>query len=160
MSLDRVSLNPLALELQISWRSYLSTPLLSSLSGYHVLVIGSFLLRHYALLLLMCLEAFRRCRARARRLFKEAQRASWKAYVSSINAHTPLTDVFSKVRELLGSILLFPHQFCCLLGERGQTLGPSPTSSRSTFLVFPGVFPEGDVQPRAHVTAREWNLLS
>ncbi|MPC57729.1 hypothetical protein E2C01_051716 [Portunus trituberculatus] len=44
-----------------------------------------------------CLEAFRRCRAQASRIFKEAQRASWKAYVSSINVHTSLTDVFNKV---------------------------------------------------------------
>ncbi|MPC56311.1 hypothetical protein E2C01_050264 [Portunus trituberculatus] len=95
-----------------------------------------------------CLDAFRRCRARARRVLKEAQRASRKAYVSSINARTPLTDVFNKVRELLGSILLLPHQFCCLLGERWQTLGLSPTSSQSI------------LQPRANVTAIEWNLLA
>ncbi|MPC74727.1 hypothetical protein E2C01_069101 [Portunus trituberculatus] len=49
-----------------------------------------------------CLEAFRHCRARAHRVLKEAQRASWKAYVSSINGHTPLTDVFNKVRRIAG----------------------------------------------------------
>ncbi|MPC66481.1 hypothetical protein E2C01_060629 [Portunus trituberculatus] len=43
-----------------------------------------------------------RCRARASRILKEAQRASWKAYVSSINARTPLTDVFNKVRRIAG----------------------------------------------------------
>ncbi|MPC52535.1 hypothetical protein E2C01_046406 [Portunus trituberculatus] len=47
---------------------------------------------------LQCLDAFRRCRARARRVLKEAQRASWKAYVSSINVHTTLRDLFNKVR--------------------------------------------------------------
>ncbi|MPC59937.1 hypothetical protein E2C01_053969 [Portunus trituberculatus] len=47
-----------------------------------------------------CLEVFRCWRARARRVLKEAQRASWKAYVSSINARTPLTDVFNKVRRM------------------------------------------------------------
>ncbi|MPC91124.1 hypothetical protein E2C01_086141 [Portunus trituberculatus] len=46
------------------------------------------------------LEAFRRCRARARRVLKEVQRASWKAHVSSINARTPPTDVFNKVRRI------------------------------------------------------------
>ncbi|MPC75157.1 hypothetical protein E2C01_069542 [Portunus trituberculatus] len=49
-----------------------------------------------------CLEAFRRCRARVRRVLKEAQRASWKAHVSSINVRTPLTDVFNKVRRIAG----------------------------------------------------------
>ncbi|MPC78482.1 putative RNA-directed DNA polymerase from transposon X-element [Portunus trituberculatus] len=48
------------------------------------------------------LDAFRRCRSRARRVFNEAQRASWKAHVSSINARTPLTDVFNKVRRIAG----------------------------------------------------------
>ncbi|MPC64662.1 hypothetical protein E2C01_058781 [Portunus trituberculatus] len=49
-----------------------------------------------------CLDAFRRCRVRARRVLKEAQRVSWKAYVLSINVHTPLTDVFNKVRRIAG----------------------------------------------------------
>ncbi|KAK3878738.1 hypothetical protein Pcinc_016648 [Petrolisthes cinctipes] len=40
------------------------------------------------------LEDFRRARARARRVLKEAQCASWKAYVSSINTKTPFTQVF------------------------------------------------------------------
>ncbi|MPD07009.1 hypothetical protein E2C01_102850 [Portunus trituberculatus] len=48
------------------------------------------------------LEAFRRCRARACRVLKEAQRVSWKAYVSSIDVRTPLTDVFNKVRRIAG----------------------------------------------------------
>ncbi|MPC98347.1 hypothetical protein E2C01_093714 [Portunus trituberculatus] len=60
----------------------------------------------------------------------------------------------TKSAELLASILLLPHHICCLLGERWQTLGLSPTSSRSTLPVFPG----GILQTRAHVTAREWNL--
>ncbi|MPC35497.1 hypothetical protein E2C01_028921 [Portunus trituberculatus] len=41
-------------------------------------------------------------RARARRVLREAQRASWKAYFSSINVHTLLTDVFNKVRRIAG----------------------------------------------------------
>ncbi|MPC45898.1 hypothetical protein E2C01_039604 [Portunus trituberculatus] len=44
------------------------------------------------------LGAFRRCCTRARRVLREAQRASWKVYVSSINVRTALTDVFNKVR--------------------------------------------------------------
>ncbi|MPC88070.1 hypothetical protein E2C01_082960 [Portunus trituberculatus] len=87
---------------------------------------------------------------------KEAQRASWKAYVSSINARTPLTDVFNKLRRIAGKYSAPPpaHRFCCRLGERWQTLELSPTFSQSTLIVFPG----GILYPRAHVTAREWNL--
>ncbi|KAK3890408.1 hypothetical protein Pcinc_005644 [Petrolisthes cinctipes] len=48
------------------------------------------------------LEDFRRARARARRVLKEARRASWKAYVSSINTKTPLTQVFRRVRKMAG----------------------------------------------------------
>ncbi|KAK4327289.1 hypothetical protein Pmani_002230 [Petrolisthes manimaculis] len=48
------------------------------------------------------LEDFRWARARARRVLKEARRASWKAYVSSINSKTPLTQVFKRVRKMAG----------------------------------------------------------
>ncbi|KAK3894956.1 hypothetical protein Pcinc_001312 [Petrolisthes cinctipes] len=48
------------------------------------------------------LEDFRRARARARRVLKEARRASWKAYVSSINTKTPLTQVFRRVCKMAG----------------------------------------------------------
>ncbi|MPC96548.1 hypothetical protein E2C01_091811 [Portunus trituberculatus] len=65
----------------------------------------------------------------------------------------PLTPVLL-LRMSLTNILLLPHQFCCLLGERWQTSGLSPTSSQSTLPVFPG----GILQPWAHVTTREWNL--
>ncbi|MPC90613.1 hypothetical protein E2C01_085608 [Portunus trituberculatus] len=47
-----------------------------------------------------CLDAFRRSRARARRILREAQRASWKSYVFSINVRTHLQDVFKKVRRI------------------------------------------------------------
>ncbi|MPC62170.1 hypothetical protein E2C01_056253 [Portunus trituberculatus] len=47
-----------------------------------------------------CLDAFRRYRARARRVLKEVQRTSWKAYISSINVRAPLTDVFNNVRRI------------------------------------------------------------
>ncbi|KAK3877973.1 hypothetical protein Pcinc_017375 [Petrolisthes cinctipes] len=48
------------------------------------------------------LENFRRARAQARRVLKEARHASWKAYVSSINTKTPLTQVFRRVRKMAG----------------------------------------------------------
>ncbi|MPD05398.1 hypothetical protein E2C01_101138 [Portunus trituberculatus] len=62
----------------------------------------------------------------------------------------------TKSAELLGSILLLPCQFCCLLGERWQILRLSPTSLQSTLPVFPGRI----LQPQVHVTATEWNLLA
>lgn len=49
-----------------------------------------------------CLDAFRRARARTRRTLKTAQRDSWKEYVSSITARTPLTEVFNRVRKISG----------------------------------------------------------
>ncbi|MPC55154.1 hypothetical protein E2C01_049085 [Portunus trituberculatus] len=58
MSLDLVSLNLLAIELQISWRIYLSISLLCTLSVSHELVNGSFLLSHYALLPWMARRIF------------------------------------------------------------------------------------------------------
>ncbi|MPC77028.1 hypothetical protein E2C01_071467 [Portunus trituberculatus] len=56
----------------------------------------------------------------------------------------------TKSAELLGSILFLPHQFCCLLGERSQTLGLANLFADH----FPSVS-RGILQPRAHVTARE-----
>lgn len=55
-----------------------------------------------------CLQAFRRARARARRVLKEARRASWKAYVSSITARTPITQVFNRVRKISGKFSVSP----------------------------------------------------
>ncbi|MPC37595.1 hypothetical protein E2C01_031082 [Portunus trituberculatus] len=71
-----------------------------------------------------CMEAFRGCRARARRVLKEAQRASWKAYVSSINASTPLTDVFNKVRRIAGKYSATPQP---VLLSAGRTVADPKT---------------------------------
>ena len=49
-----------------------------------------------------CLEAFRRARARARLTLKEAQRASWRAYLSTITVRSSLQQVFAKVRKISG----------------------------------------------------------
>ena len=49
-----------------------------------------------------CKDAFRRARARARWVLKNARRTSWKNFVSSINAQTPLTQVWNKVRKISG----------------------------------------------------------
>ena len=48
------------------------------------------------------LIAFRRARANARRVLKDARRTSWRAYVSSINSKTPLTQVWNRVRKISG----------------------------------------------------------
>ena len=48
-----------------------------------------------------CLDAFRKARAHALRVLKEARRNSWKNYVS-ITVRTPLTAVFNKVRKFSG----------------------------------------------------------
>ena len=49
-----------------------------------------------------CLDAFRRARARAHHILKAAQRDSWKEYVSSVTARTPLTEVFNRVLKISG----------------------------------------------------------
>ena len=64
-----------------------------------------------------CLEAFRRARARARRTLKEAQRSSWRVYLSSITARTPLTQVFSKIRKISGKFSPSPPPVLLHTGE-------------------------------------------
>ena len=48
----------------------------------------------------LCLEAFRPAHTRARCILKEAQRRSWRIYLSSITFRTPLTAVFNKGRKI------------------------------------------------------------
>ena len=64
-----------------------------------------------------CLDAFRRARAWARRTLKTAQRDSWKAYVSSITARTPLTQVFNRVRKISGKFSPPPPPVLLHAGE-------------------------------------------
>ncbi len=45
---------------------------------------------------------YKRCRAKARRTILESKNASWKAYVSSLNCHTPPRLVWRKVRLIKG----------------------------------------------------------
>ncbi|MPC76687.1 hypothetical protein E2C01_071112 [Portunus trituberculatus] len=95
-----------------------------------------------------CLKAFRRCRAQGRRVLKEVQRASWKAYVSSINAHTPLTDVFSKIHRIAWKHSAPPPP---VLLSAGRTVVDPRTVADLFAEHFASV-------SRLHVTAREWNL--
>ena len=50
----------------------------------------------------MTLSPYKRARASARRVLKEARRTSWRHYVSSINSGTPLSLVWDKVRKVAG----------------------------------------------------------
>ena len=45
---------------------------------------------------------YKRTRANARRVLKEARRMSWRHYVSSINSGSPLSLVWDKVRKIAG----------------------------------------------------------
>ena len=56
----------------------------------------------------LCLEDFRRARARARRTLKTAQKDSWRGYVSSITSLTPLTHIFNRVRKIAGKFTPSP----------------------------------------------------
>ena len=49
------------------------------------------------------LTSFRRLRAKARKVVKEAKRASWEKYVSDINYRTPITDIWRKIKSISGS---------------------------------------------------------
>ena len=64
-----------------------------------------------------CLEAFKQTRARTRRILKEAQRKSWKSYLSSINSRTPLTEVFNRVRKIAGKFSAPPPPVLSHVGE-------------------------------------------
>ena len=52
-----------------------------------------------------CLAAFRKARAHARRVLKEARRSSWIKYVSTLTAETPLTQVWNRVRKISGKFV-------------------------------------------------------
>ena len=63
------------------------------------------------------MEAFKQTRARTRRILKEAQRKSWKSYLSSINSRTPLTEVFNRVRKIAGKFSAPPPPVLSHVGE-------------------------------------------
>lgn len=63
------------------------------------------------------LEAFRQARARARRTFKEAQRSSWREYLSSITVRTTLAEIFNKVRKISGKFSPPPPPVLLSAGE-------------------------------------------
>ena len=46
--------------------------------------------------------AFHRSRAQYRRILKDARRGSWRTYVNSINASTPITQIWQRVRKMKG----------------------------------------------------------
>lgn len=64
-----------------------------------------------------CLDDFRRARAHARWVLKKARRESWKAYVSSITAETPLTQVWTRVRKISGKFSAPPPPVLSHAGE-------------------------------------------
>ena len=65
-----------------------------------------------------CLEDFRKARARARRTLKEAQRGSWRTYLSSITSRTPISEVFNKVRKICGKFSLSPPPVISHAGDK------------------------------------------
>ena len=48
------------------------------------------------------LNTFKILRARARKILKEKQRTCWRHYVSSINAHTPITKIWGMIKKIKG----------------------------------------------------------
>jgi len=63
-----------------------------------------------------CMDAFRQARAHARWVMKNARRASWRNYVTSINAQTPIKEVFSKIRKISGKFSRPPPPVLSLNG--------------------------------------------
>ncbi len=60
-------------------------------------------LRHYTTV--DNLIEYKRCRVKARRTIVESKNASWRAYVSSLNCHTPPRLVWRKIRQIRGHSL-------------------------------------------------------
>ena len=54
------------------------------------------------------LIAFRKARASARRIIKEAKTASWRNYVSSLNRFTPMTQVWTRLKRIAGQYSSVP----------------------------------------------------
>ena len=68
----------------------------------------------------LCLEAFRRARARARRILRETQRRFWRIYLSSITFRTSLTAVFNKVCKISGKFSPPPPPVLSHAGEEAD----------------------------------------
>ena len=54
------------------------------------------------------LIAFRKARAFARRVIKEAKTVSWRSYVSSLNRFTPTTEVWTRMKRIAGRYSVSP----------------------------------------------------
>ena len=64
------------------------------------------------------LEAFRPACARARRILKETQRSSWRSYLASITAKTPLAEIFNNVRKISDKFSSPPPPFLLNAGKK------------------------------------------
>lgn len=66
------------------------------------------------------LISYKRARARAKYIKKKASRESWRKYVSSLNANTPMSKIWSRVRKMRG---VYQPMTCPMLKHGGQDTG-------------------------------------
>ena len=57
------------------------------------------------------LISFKRAQARARRLFNQKKRDSWRNYVSQLTTNTPIKHVWDRVRKISGKNICPPKQY-------------------------------------------------
>ena len=66
------------------------------------------------------LISFKRAQARARRLFNQKKRDSWRNYVSQLTTNTPIKHVWDRVRKISGKNICPPKQY--LRGKDGKAV--------------------------------------
>ena len=66
------------------------------------------------------LISFKRAQARARRLFNQKKRDSWRNYVSQLTTNTPIKHVWDRVRKISGNNICPPKQY--LRGKDGKAV--------------------------------------
>ena len=82
------------------------------------------------------LSSFRRLRAKARRVVKDAKRASWMEFLSGINHKTPLAHVWRKVKSISSSGQLSSVSY---LKVDGNLLTTAPAISEAFGQVLAGI---------------------
>lgn len=81
-------------------------------------------------------DEYKRARARARRVLKEAQRTSFASYVSTLNSQTPMSQVWKRVHKIAGKYTPSPPP---VLNVNGVTVADSAGVANTLAEAFAGV---------------------
>lgn len=66
--------------------------------------------------------SYKRWRAKAAKIKSEARKNSWRGYVSTLTADTPMSKIWNRVGKMTGRYS--QHHAPCLLGQNGPTADP------------------------------------